>query len=70
MRWSGMLVTPSKPVYNRYAISGHGDVKALIGSVMAIGSGSEATDVIFDEDQTTILAIYSGRRSSTTYRRN
>ena len=26
--------------------------------------------VIFDEDQTTILVIYSGRRSSTTYRRN
>jgi len=26
--------------------------------------------VIFDEDQTTILAIYIGKRETTTYRRN
>jgi mRNA interferase RelE/StbE len=53
---------------HRYAISGHGDVKAMTGRDgyrLRIGSYR----VIFDEDQTTILAIYIGRRSSTTYRR-
>jgi mRNA interferase RelE/StbE len=54
---------------NRYAISGQGDVKALAGRDgyrLRIG----AYRVIFDENQTTILAIYIGRRTSTTYRRN
>ncbi len=54
---------------HRYAISGQGDVKALTGRDgyrLRIGSYR----VIFDESQTTILAIYIGRRSSTTYRRN
>jgi mRNA interferase RelE/StbE len=54
---------------NRYAMTGHGDVKALRGRDgyrLRIGSYR----VIFDEDATTILAIYIGRRDSTTYSRN
>ena len=53
----------------RYAIDGHGDVKRLQGRDgyrLRIG----AYRVIFDEDATTILAIYIGRRATTTYRRN
>jgi mRNA interferase RelE/StbE len=53
----------------RYAMSGHGDVKALQGRDgyrLRIGSYR----VIFDEDATTILAIYIGRRTTTTYRRS
>ncbi|MGU9981433.1 type II toxin-antitoxin system RelE family toxin [Phreatobacter sp. HK31-P] len=52
-----------------YAISGHGDVRALSGRPgyrMRVG----AYRIIFDEDQKTILAIYIGRRATTTYRRN
>jgi mRNA interferase RelE/StbE len=55
-------------LYN-YAISGRGDVKALSGRQgyrLRIGRYR----VIFDEDQTTILAIYIGKRETTTYRRN
>lgn len=51
-----------------YAISGCGDVKRLQGSDcfrLRIGRYR----VIFDEDQTTILAIYIGKRETTTYRR-
>jgi len=52
---------------NRYAVTGQGDVKALQGRDgyrLRIGSYR----VIFDEDRTTILAIYIGRRATTTYR--
>lgn len=54
---------------NRYAMTGQGDVKALQGRDgcrLRIGSYR----VIFDEDATTILAIYIGRRATTTYTRN
>jgi mRNA interferase RelE/StbE len=54
---------------HRYAISGHGDVKSLQGRNgfrLRIGNYR----VIFDEDATTILAIYIGRRATTTYKRN
>lgn len=53
----------------RYAISGEGDVRPLRGRDgyrLRIGSYR----VIFDEDATTILAIYIGRRATTTYTRN
>ena len=52
----------------RYAMTGAGDVKRLQGRDgyrMRIGSYR----VLFDEDLTTILAIYVGRRETTTYRR-
>ncbi len=52
-----------------YAIWGRGNVIALQGRAgfrMRVG----AYRVIFDEDATTILAIYIGRRSTTTYTRN
>lgn len=54
---------------HRYAVMGHGDVKALQGCDgyrLRIG----AYRVIFDEDATTILAIYIGRRATTTYQRS
>jgi mRNA interferase RelE/StbE len=50
-------------------VTGQGDVKALQGRNgyrLRIGSYR----VIFDEDATTILAIYVGRRSTTTYNRS
>lgn len=53
---------------HRYATTGQGDVKALQGRDgyrLRIGSYR----VIFDEDATTILAIYIGRRATTTYKR-
>jgi mRNA interferase RelE/StbE len=53
---------------SRYAISGLGDVKKLSGREgfrMRVG----AFRVLFDEDQTTILAVYIGRRQTTTYRK-
>jgi mRNA interferase RelE/StbE len=52
---------------NRYAMTGQGDVKALQGRNgyrLRIGSYR----VIFDEDGATILAIYIGRRATTTYK--
>ncbi len=52
-----------------YAPTGRGDVKALIGRDgfrLRIG----VWRVIFDEDAATILAIYIGRRQTTTYHRN
>lgn len=52
----------------RYAVEGFGDVKRLQGRPgfrLRIGQYR----VIFGEDETTILAIYIGRRSTTTYRR-
>ncbi len=51
---------------DRYAMTGQGDVKALQGCNgcrLRIGSYR----VIFDEDETTILAIYIGRRATKTY---
>lgn len=50
-----------------YAITGRGDVKALQGRP---GFRLRIRDyrVIFEEDATTILAIYIGRRSTTIYR--
>jgi mRNA interferase RelE/StbE len=48
---------------------GQGDVKALQGRDgyrLRIGGYR----VIFDEDATTILAIYIGRRATTTYKRD
>ena len=54
---------------HRYAMTGQGDVKTLQGRDgfrLRIGS----CRVIFDEDATTILAIYIGRRTTTTYRRS
>jgi mRNA interferase RelE/StbE len=52
-----------------FAISGKGDVKSLRGRDgyrLRVGRYR----VLFDEDQTTILAIYIGKRETTTYRRN
>jgi mRNA interferase RelE/StbE len=54
---------------HRYAVTGQGDVKALQGRDgfrLRIGSYR----VIFDEDTTTILAIYIGRRTTMTYSRS
>ncbi|MCW1840791.1 type II toxin-antitoxin system RelE family toxin [Prosthecomicrobium hirschii] len=54
---------------NRYAVSGLGDVKRLSGRNeyrLRIGRYR----VLFEEDQITILAIYIGKRETTTYRRN
>jgi mRNA interferase RelE/StbE len=54
---------------HRYAVTGQGDVKALQGRDgfrLRIGSYR----VIFDEDAATILAIYIGSRTTTTYRRS
>lgn len=51
-----------------YAVSGRGDVKALAGrSGFRLRVGDHR--VIFDQDSMTILAIYIGRRSTTTYRK-
>jgi mRNA interferase RelE/StbE len=52
-----------------YAVTAQGDVKVLQGRDgyrLRIGSYR----VIFDEDATTILAIYIGRRAATTYKRS
>jgi mRNA interferase RelE/StbE len=52
-----------------YAIEGRGDVKKLAGREgyrLRVGDYR----VIFDEDGATILAVYIGRRGTTTYRRN
>ena len=54
---------------HRYAMTGQGDVKALQGRDgcrLRIGNYR----VIFDEDAATILAIYIGRRATTTYKRS
>jgi len=56
---------------HRYAMTGHGhgDVRVLQGrSGYRLRIGSYR--VIFDEDATTILAIYIGRRATTTYKRS
>jgi mRNA interferase RelE/StbE len=54
---------------HHYAMTGQGDVKALHGRDgyrLRIGSSR----VIFDEDATTILADYVGRRATTIYKRS
>ncbi|MHB8885853.1 MAG: type II toxin-antitoxin system RelE family toxin [Methylovirgula sp.] len=52
-----------------YAIDGRGDVKKLAGrDGFRLRAGRFR--VIFDEDQATILAIYIGKRETTTYKRN
>ncbi len=54
---------------HRYAMTGQGGVKALQGRDgfrLRIGGYR----VIFDEDGATILAVYIGRRATTTYRRS
>ena len=64
----GAARTMIERALDAYAISGRGDVKALQGTTgyrLRIGQFR----VIFDEDQTTILAIAIGRRTTTTYRR-
>jgi len=54
---------------HEYAVSGKGDVKALSGrSGYRLRIGSYR--IIFTEDRVTILAIYVGKRDTTTYRRN
>ena len=53
---------------NNYAISGAGDVKRLQGRDgfrMRVGRYR----ILFDEDSRTILAIYIGKRKTTTYRK-
>ncbi len=53
----------------RYAMTGQGDVKALQGREgYRLRLGDDR--VIFDEDTTTILAIYIGLRRTTTYKRS
>ncbi len=50
-----------------YATTGRGDVKKLKGRDgfrMRVGRYR----VLFDEDKTTILAIYIGKRETTTYK--
>lgn len=52
-----------------YATTGRGDVRKLSGREgyrMRVG----AYRILFDEDAVTILAIYFGRRATTTYKRN
>ena len=52
-----------------YAVEGRGDVKPLAGRrTFRLRVGPYR--VVFDEDATTILAIYIGRRETTTYRRH
>ena len=52
-----------------YAMTGQGDIKKLhdrMGYRLRVGRYR----VIFDEDQTTILAVYIGKRDSRTYSNN
>lgn len=52
---------------DRYAMRGIGDVKKLTARDsyrLRVGSYR----VIFDEDQVTVIAVYVGRRDTTTYK--
>lgn len=50
-----------------FARDGRGDVKRLQGSpYYRLRAGRYR--IVFDQDQTTILAIYIGKRETTTYR--
>jgi mRNA interferase RelE/StbE len=54
---------------SEYAVFGRGDIKALSGRDgfrMRVGSFR----ILFDEDKQTILAVYIGRRETTTYKKN
>ncbi|MBI4921786.1 MAG: plasmid stabilization protein [Devosia nanyangense] len=52
-----------------YALHGRGDVRSLSGRPgYRLRTGRYR--IIFDEDAQTILAIYIGKRETTTYRRN
>jgi mRNA interferase RelE/StbE len=52
---------------HRYAMTGRGDLKSLQGrDCRRLRLGGYR--VIFDEDATTILAIYIGRRTTTSYK--
>lgn len=54
---------------SRFAVDGSGDVKKLSGREgyrLRVG----VYRVLFTQDMTTILAIYVGRRQTTTYSRN
>ena len=54
---------------SNYAMTGDGDIMRLSGRAgfrMRVG----AYWILFAEDMTTILALYIGRRSTTTYRRH
>lgn len=52
-----------------YATTGKGDVRKVAGrDGYRMRAGSYR--VLFDEDAVTILAIYIGKRETTTYRRN
>ncbi|HEX4297756.1 MAG TPA: plasmid stabilization protein [Devosia sp.] len=52
---------------DRYAMTGQGDVKRLSGrDAYRLRSGRYR--VLFDEDRTTVLAVYVGKRETTTYR--
>jgi len=54
---------------HRYAMTGQGGGKALAGrDGFRLRLGDYR--VIFDADATTILAIYIGRRTTTTYKRS
>jgi mRNA interferase RelE/StbE len=49
-----------------YALTGRGDVKRLIGRVgYRLRAGPYR--VVFTEDNITVLAVYIGRRQTTTY---
>jgi mRNA interferase RelE/StbE len=53
----------------KYAISGTGDVKPLIGrDGYRLRAGQYR--IIFAEDQVSVLAVYIGRRQTNTYGRN
>lgn len=54
---------------NEYAVSGKGDIKKLSGRNgfrLRVGRWR----ALFDDDGVTILAIYFGKRETTTYQRN
>lgn len=54
---------------HNYAMTGRGDVKALSGRDgfrMRVGRYR----VLFAEDRTTVLAVYIGKRETTTYGRH
>jgi mRNA interferase RelE/StbE len=53
---------------HRYAMTGEGDVKKLSG-VNGFRLRLGRYRVLFAEDQTTILAIYIGKRDTMTYKR-
>jgi len=53
----------------RYATTGSGDVKRLSGR-QGFRLRAGRYRIVFDEDQQRVLAIYIGKRETTTYNRN